>query len=166
MKLTTRSKYGTRLLLDIALHSENGPVPGKDIARREGISFKYLEKLLKKLSEAGYIKGKRGPNGGNVLTMAPEEITIGAVVQVLDGQESLKLDCGNEFATCPRAGVCLRRSIWDDASRAMYKLLDSYTLADLIKDARLCPLHDPDQTKAASTLKQAPAPRPTKTKGS
>ena len=99
MKLTTRSKYGTRLLLDIALHSENGPVTGKDIARREGLSLKYLEKLLKKLGEAGYIKGKRGPNGGNVLTMPPEEISIGAVVQVLDGQEDLKLDCGNEQAT-------------------------------------------------------------------
>ncbi len=149
MKLTTRSKYGTRLLLDIALHSENGPVTGKDIARREGLSLKYLEKLLKKLGEAGYIKGKRGPNGGNVLTMPPEEISIGAVVQVLDGQEDLKLDCGNEQATCPRAGVCLRRSIWDDASRAMYKLLDSYTLADLIKDARLCPLHEQGEPAAA-----------------
>lgn len=139
MKLTTRSRYGTRLLLDIALHSENGPVPSKDSARREGISLKYLEKILKLLKEGGFIKGKRGPNGGNVLTMVPEDISIGAVAQALDGDEQI-LDCDGDVTTCPRAAVCLRRSIWDDANKAMYKMLDSYSLADLIKDARLCPM--------------------------
>ncbi len=139
MKLTTRSRYGTRLLVDIAMHSANGPVPSKDTAEREGLSLKYLEKLIKKLNEAGYIKGKRGPNGGNVLTMAPEDISIGRVAQILDGQEDRILDCDGEVTTCPRAAVCLRRSIWDDASNAMYRMLDSYTLADLVKDARLCP---------------------------
>ncbi len=141
MKLTTRSRYGTRLLLDIALHSAKGPVPSKDTARREKISLKYLEKMIKKLNEAGYVKGKRGPNGGNMLTRPPEEISIGEVAQILDGQEDRVLDCDGDLSTCPRAGVCLRRSIWDDASRAMYKMLDSYTLADLIKDAHLCPLN-------------------------
>ncbi len=139
MKLTTRSRYGTRLLLDIALHSENGPVPSKDSARREEISLKYLEKILKLLKEGGFIRGKRGPNGGNVLTMAPEDISIGAVAQALDGDEQI-LDCDGDVTTCPRAAVCLRRSIWDDANKAMYKMLDSYSLADLIKDARLCPM--------------------------
>jgi Rrf2 family protein len=139
MKLTTRSRYGTRLLLDIAMHSENGPVPSHDSARREGISLKYLEKILKLLKEGGFIKGKRGPNGGNILTMAPEDISIGAVAQVLDGDEQI-LDCDGDMSTCPRAAVCLRRSIWDDANKAMYKMLDSYSLADLIKDARLCPM--------------------------
>ncbi len=141
MKLTTRSRYGLRLLLDIALHSSRGPVPGKDTARRENISLKYLEKLIKMLNEAGYVKGKRGPNGGNVLTRTPEEISIGAVAQILDGQEDRILECEGDVNTCPRAAVCLRRSIWDDASQAMYKMLDSYTLADLIKDHRLCPLN-------------------------
>lgn len=140
MKLTTRSRYGTRLLLDIALHSEDGPVPSKDTAQREGISLKYLEKLIKMLNEAGYVKGKRGPNGGNVLTKTPEDISIGAVAKILDGQEDRMLECDGDPSTCSRAAVCLRRSIWDDASQAMYKMLDSYTLADLIKDARLCPI--------------------------
>lgn len=139
MKLTTRSRYGTRLLLDIALHSENGPVPSKDTARREDISLKYLEKMIKTLNEAGYLKGKRGPNGGNILTRRPEDITIGAVARILEGEEDRVLDCCGDIAECNRAAVCLRRSIWDDAHQAMYKMLDSYTLADLIKDARLCP---------------------------
>ena len=139
MKLTTRSRYGTRLLLDIARHSASGPVPSKETARREGISLKYLEQLIKKLNEAGYVKGKRGPNGGNVLTKAPEAISIGAVAKALDGQEDRLLECEGDPSTCPRAAACLRRSIWDDASKAMYRMLDSYTLADLIRDAQLCP---------------------------
>lgn len=143
MKLTTRSRYGTRLLLDIALHSANGPVPSKDSARREEISLKYLEKILKILKESGYIKGKRGPNGGNILTMEPDEISLGKLTQALEGDDTV-LDCEGDVTTCPRAAVCLRRSIWDDANLAMYKMLDSYTLSDLIKDARLCPMDRPE----------------------
>ncbi|MBG0789524.1 MAG: RrF2 family transcriptional regulator [Desulfovibrionaceae bacterium] len=139
MKLTTRSRYGTRLLLDIALHSADGaPVPSKDTAEREGLSLKYLEKLIKMLKQAGYVKGKRGPNGGNVLIREPEDISIGEVARILDGEEQV-LECDCDVTTCPRAAVCLRRSIWDDASIAMYKMLDSFSLADLMKDARLCP---------------------------
>lgn len=141
MKLTTRSRYGTRLLLDIALHSREGaPVPSKDTAEREGISLKYLEKLLKLLKEAGYIIGKRGPNGGNSLTRAPRDISIGDLARALDGEAKV-LECDQH--TCPRAAVCLKRSIWDDASLAMYRMLDSYSLADLIKDAYLCPEEPP-----------------------
>jgi Rrf2 family protein len=143
MKLTTRSRYGTRLLLDIALHSENGsPVPSKDTAEREKLSLKYLEKLIKMLKQAGYVKGKRGPNGGNVLVREPEDISIGEVARILDGEEQV-LGCEGDPSTCPRAAVCLKRSIWDDASMAMYKMLDSYSLADLMKDAYLCPENPP-----------------------
>ena len=120
MRLTTRTRYGTRLLLDIALHAAGGPVPSKDSAEREEISLKYLEKLIKILKEAGYIKGKRGPHGGNTLTRAPEELSLGVIAEVLDGEESVH-ECERNVDTCPRAAVCLRRSIWDDASRAMYK---------------------------------------------
>ncbi|BCS88252.1 RrF2 family transcriptional regulator [Pseudodesulfovibrio sediminis] len=139
MKLTTRSRYGTRLLLDIALHSiEDAPVPSKDTAEREGLSLKYLEKLIKMLKQEGYVKGKRGPNGGNVLTREPADISIGEVARILDGEDQV-LECDCDPSTCTRAAVCLKRSIWDDASMAMYKMLDSYSLADLMKDARLCP---------------------------
>ena len=61
------------------------------------------------------------------------------MVQILDGQEDSVFGCEGDAKTCPRAAVCLKRSIWDDASLAMYKMLDSYTLADLVKDAKLCP---------------------------
>ncbi len=147
MKLTTRSRYGTRLLLDIAMHSEEGrPVPSKDTAEREGLSLKYLEKLIKMLKQAGYVKGKRGPNGGNMLVRKPEEISIGKVAQVLDGEEHV-YGCDADVSICSRAAVCLKRSIWDDASNAMYKMLDSYSLADLMKDASLCPHENLDQLK-------------------
>lgn len=145
MKLTTRSKYGTRLLLDIALHSDEGrPVPSKDTAERENLSLKYLEKLIKVLKQGGYVKGKRGPNGGNILIRNPEDISIGDVARILEGAEQV-MGCDGDVSTCPRAAVCLKRSIWDDASLAMYKMLDSYSLADLMKDAYLCPLNPPPE---------------------
>lgn len=145
MKLTTRTRYGTRLLLDIAMHAKDGnPVPSKDTAEREGLSLKYLEQLLKMLKQAGYVKGKRGPNGGNVLIREPDDISIGEVARILDGEEQI-LGCDGNPSTCPRAAVCLKRSIWDDASMAMYKMLDSYSLTDLIKDARLCPQNPPPE---------------------
>lgn len=145
MKLTTRSRYGTRLLLDIALNSKDGtPVPSKDTAEREGLSLKYLEKLIKMLKQAGYVKGKRGPNGGNVLVREPTDVSIGEVARILDGEEQV-LGCEGDVSTCPRAAVCLKRSIWDDASMAMYKMLDSFSLADLMKDAYLCPQNPPPE---------------------
>ena len=61
MKLTTRSRYGTRMILDMALHGQNGPVRIKDIAARQGVSIKYLEKLVRELKQAGFVKSRRGP---------------------------------------------------------------------------------------------------------
>jgi len=131
------------MLLDIALHSEDGaPVPSKDTAKRENLSLKYLEKLIKMLKQAGYVRGKRGPNGGNLLIREPGDISIGEVARILDGEDQTP-ECEYDTSTCSRAAVCLKRSIWDDASMAMYKMLDSYSLADLMKDAHLCPKNPP-----------------------
>ena len=69
MKLTTRSRYGTRMMLDIALHCQDGPVRIQDIASRQGVSAKYLEKLIRKLKDGGFIKSKRGPRGGHSLAL-------------------------------------------------------------------------------------------------
>ncbi|MFW5735422.1 MAG: RrF2 family transcriptional regulator, partial [Oceanidesulfovibrio sp.] len=87
-------------------------------------------------------------NGGNILTRKPEDISIGAVARILEGEEDSVQDCIGDIASCKRAAVCLRRSIWDDAHRAMYRMLDSYTLADLIKDARLCPALDRERERS------------------
>lgn len=138
MRLTTRSRYGTRMVLDIALHGKDQPVRIGDIADRQGVSVKYLEKLIRELKRAGYIKSKRGPRGGHMLTRPPEDISVGEIVSVLEG-ETLLVDCDKDATGCPRQAVCLTRSIWKEASEAMYKKLNSFTFGDLVRDTALCP---------------------------
>ena len=143
MRLTTRSRYGTRMVLDIAQHCENGPVRIQDIADRQGVSAKYLEKLIRKLKDVGFIKSKRGPRGGHSLARPATEIPIGEVVHALEGDGSL-VECRTGKEDCSRLEVCLTRRLWREASDAMYARLNSITLADLLADAEQC--SDPEAT--------------------
>ena len=132
MKLTTRSRYGTRMLLDIAVHGEKSPVRISDIAARQDISVKYLEKLIRELRLAGFIKSRRGPKGGHMLTTPPETIHMGDVVRVLEGDEAL-VPCAADKSCCERAEDCQTRALWRDATLAVFDRLNSFTLADLLK---------------------------------
>ena len=131
MKLSTRSRYGTRMMADLALHYDEGPIQIGDVAKRENISVKYLEQLIIPLKKANYIKSVRGPKGGHMLTKPPEEITIGEIVKVLEGDISLSR-CIENPDTCNRSESCPSRNIWETATRAMYKELNSTTLSDMI----------------------------------
>ena len=135
MKLTTRSRYGTRMILDMALHGKDGPVRIKDIAERQGVSVKYLEKLVRELKQAGFVRSRRGPRGGHELAMPLEAVTVGGVVRTLEGELSLVECDADPGRTCPRLADCLTREVWAEASRAMHKALDAISLADLVARA-------------------------------
>ncbi|WP_419786910.1 RrF2 family transcriptional regulator [Pseudodesulfovibrio sp.] len=137
MRLTTRSRYGTRMVLDIAQNGGDGPVRIQDIAKRQGVSVKYLEKLIRKLKDAGFVKSKRGPRGGHSLARPATEIPLGEVVRVLEGDGTL-VECRTGREQCDRVDVCLTRRFWAEAAEAMYSRLNSYSLADLLDDARQC----------------------------
>ncbi len=85
MKLSTRSRYGTRMMLDLAQHYDEGPVQIGNVSKRENISVKYLEQLIIPLKKANFIKSVRGPKGGHMLAKPPEAITVGEIVRVLEG---------------------------------------------------------------------------------
>ncbi|MGE4554311.1 MAG: Rrf2 family transcriptional regulator, partial [Desulfovibrionaceae bacterium] len=87
MKLTTRSRYGTLIVLDIAQHEQSGPVRTLDIALRKNISMKYMEKITSDLRMGGILLARRGPGGGHMLTKSPEMIAVGDVVRILDWQD-------------------------------------------------------------------------------
>jgi Rrf2 family protein len=127
------------ILLDIALNGDHGPVRTEDIANRRMISKKYLEKLLRRLKDGGYITSKPGPGGGHMLKLAAKDIRIGEVFKSLDGDGDQDLDCGPGSDGCQRAAVCLARTMWQEAWAAVYKSLNVYTLDDLIRDFNLCP---------------------------
>lgn len=136
MKLSTRSRYGTRMLLDMAQHYNQGPIHLGDIAKRQNISVKYLEQIIIPLKKARFIESVRGPKGGHVLARPPEEITVAEIVALLEEGATL-VECTERAEVCGRASTCPTRLIWKDASQAMFDKLKSVTLADLVEKAKI-----------------------------
>jgi Rrf2 family iron-sulfur cluster assembly transcriptional regulator len=135
MKLSTRSRYGTRLMLDMAENYNNGPIHLMKIAQRQGISVKYLEQIIIPLKKAQYVKSVRGPKGGHILAKPPEEITVGEIVALLEDGVSL-VDCSYDESVCERSEICPTRLVWREAAQAMFGRLESITLADLLKKTK------------------------------
>jgi Rrf2 family protein len=130
MKLSTRSRYGTRLILDIAENGNGRPVPVSDISKRMGVSVKYLEQLIRPLNKGSFLKSVRGPRGGHLLAEPAEKIAIGDVVRLLEGDLGLT-ECVDRPSACPLSGQCRTRRLWTDAARALNEVLDNVTLAGL-----------------------------------
>jgi len=135
MRLTTKSRYGTRLILDLALNAQNKPVRLSEISNRQSISLKYLEKLISVLKKAGFVKSMRGPYGGYMLAKPMKDISVGDIVRVLEGSGTIT-DCAENddvCGTCTRAGECLTQYIWAETGKAMFEKLDSFKIDKLIK---------------------------------
>ena len=132
MKLSTRARYGTRALLDLAIHGVNGPVLLKDIARRQEVSLWYLERLITPLIAAGMVRSVRGPRGGVWLAKPPRQIKLSEVIQVLEGSIAL-VDCVDAPEICPRSDSCAARDVWSEVKKVMDEILESTTLQDLVE---------------------------------
>ena len=120
------------MMLDMAQHYDEGPVQIGDIAKRQDISVKYLEQLIIPLKKANYVQSVRGPKGGHMLAKHPKEITVGEIVEVLEGEINLTR-CIENPEICDRSDTCLTRGVWEIATKAMYDKLNSITLSKMIK---------------------------------
>ncbi len=138
MKLSARSRYGTRLMVDMAQHYQDGPIHLANVAKRQGISLKYLEQIIIPLKKARYIESVRGPKGGYILTKPPEEITVGEIVALLEEGTSF-VECSDKDDSCQRSLICLTRRLWKEAAQAMFDKLRAITLADVINEAKSSP---------------------------
>ena len=132
MKLSTRTQYGTRALLDLALHWRRGPVQLKDIALRQNISLHYLEHLIAPLKGAGIIRSTRGAHGGVQLAKHPREIKLSEVIQLLEGSIT-PVECVDNPERCPRSDLCATRDVWGEMKKAMDGVLESTTIQDLVE---------------------------------
>jgi Rrf2 family transcriptional regulator, cysteine metabolism repressor len=132
MKLSTRGRYGTRALLDLAMHHADEPVALKDIAERQEISLPYLEHLVKPLIDAGIIRSIKGPKGGISLAKGLNEIRVSDIIQALEGSTS-PTECINNPKVCERSGQCVTRDIWEEMQKAMNGVLESITLQNLME---------------------------------
>ncbi len=135
MKLSTRAQYGTRALLDLALHSGERPVLLKDIAQRQQISLPYLEHLITPLIAGGIVWSTRGPRGGISLAKSPQEIKLSQVIRLLEGSIA-PVECVNDSKYCSRSDSCVTRDIWSELNEAMNEVLESTTLQDLVERQR------------------------------
>lgn len=131
MKLSTRGRYGTRLLLELASRKDEGPILLKDIARNQAISLPYLEHIVAPLVAAGIVRSTRGVHGGVWLAKQPRDVRIGDVVRLLDGPTS-PVDCVGDPDSCPRSPTCATRDVWCDLRDAIDTVLDAVTLEDLV----------------------------------
>ena len=136
MKLSTRGRYATRAMLDLAVNYEQEPVVLSEVAGRQQISEQYLEQLISPLKIAGLVRSIRGPNGGFILAKSPSLISVGDIIQAVEGSTTL-VDCVADPQTCSRANDCLTREIWLKATEAINDVFGSITLQGLMdKKAR------------------------------
>ena len=132
MKLTKKTRYGARLLLDLAQHQDKGAVQMRDISSRQNISVKYLEQIIRPLKKAKLVKSFRGPKGGHMLAKKAEKITLGDITRLFEDQPEL-VDCISEPETCSKSDDCVVRLGWQKAAIALYKELDAISIANLLK---------------------------------
>jgi Rrf2 family protein len=137
MKLGTRTRYGTRAMLELALHYHDGnrPVSAGEIATRQQLSTKYLEQLLVSLQAAGLVRSVRGTHGGHVLARPPAQINLREIYGVFEGADGFAA-CTTCPELCDRTDTCVTQAIWDRMYAASMEVLESTTLGDLAQRAR------------------------------
>lgn len=119
-------------MLDVALHTDVGPVPLADISERQGISLSYLEQLFSRLRKQGLVSSVRGPGGGYKLGREPKEIAIAEVIRAVD--ESIDATRCHGSSDCQGGVRCLTHSLWTDLSERIEAFLHDISLADLVSN--------------------------------
>jgi Rrf2 family cysteine metabolism transcriptional repressor len=132
VKISTRGRYGTRALVELALNYDKGLTLLKDIARKQRISQRYLEHVIRPLVAGGVLRSTRGAGGGITLARPPEEIKMSEIVRLLEGSIA-PVDCVNDKAICERSDTCAARDIWCDLQNAINGVLESTSLQDLVE---------------------------------
>lgn len=131
--ISTRGRYALRVLIDLAEHNNQGFIPMKEIAERQGISLKYLGQIIPVLSKNGFVEGVHGKGGGYKLIKAPGECRIGDILRLTEGDLApvACLECGAK--PCERAFECRTYPMWTEFYRIVNDYFDGITLADVMK---------------------------------
>ena len=132
MMISTRGRYALRVLADIAEHTDKKYVPMKEVAQRQGISLKYLERILPVLNQHGYIEGVQGKGGGYRLIKEPKECRLGDILRLTEGDLAPVACLGKDAEPCERAAQCRTYPVWVEFYQLVNEYFDGKTLADLI----------------------------------
>lgn len=137
MMISTKGRYALRLMLDIALNQEKGPVKLIDVSKRQEISEKYLEQIVALLNKAGYLTSIRGYQGGYRLKESPSDYNVYDILVVTEGTMAPVECLAKEVNDCPRKDKCTTIKIWEDLYNNIKNTLSKYTLTDLIGIAQI-----------------------------
>lgn len=133
MKISTRGRYALRLMVDLALNAQDGPVSIKDIAARQKISEKYLEQIISILNKAGFVKSIRGAQGGYRLKRSPAEYTVGMILRLTEGDLAPVSCVGQDPEECENRENCITIRIWEKINDAVNDVVDHITLEELVR---------------------------------
>ncbi|MCK6265405.1 Fe-S cluster assembly transcriptional regulator IscR [Vibrio sp. ZSDE26] len=145
MRLTSKGRYAVTAMLDVALHSQENPVPLADISERQGISLSYLEQLFSKLRKAGLVASVRGPGGGYRLGEEAHQIAIGSVISAVD--ESVDATKCSGKGNCQGGSRCLTHTLWRDLSTRISGFLNNITLGELMNDSEVLDISERQDVK-------------------
>ena len=155
MCIPMKVDYGVRALVDLALNGSDAPVRAGEIASRTVIPEQYLAQVLHALSKGGFTRSQRGPQGGHLLAMHPSEIRLSKVMTCLGGTEA-PVACLADNTICIHSQACAQREVWRTVAEAVFNILDSTTIEDLVKSTPIRPEQDQDKGGALPiTLKTA-----------
>ncbi len=132
MMISTKGRYALRVMIDLAEHNTGEFIPLTDIAKRQGISEKYLESIVSVLSKKGFVSSLRGKGGGYKLKRSPENYTIGSILKVTEGSLAPVACLDEPDNTCERASYCKTLPMWAELYNRINDYLESKTLLDLI----------------------------------
>ena len=133
MMVSTRGRYALRVMIDLAENSDGTYLAMKEVAQRQGISLKYLERILPLLVDGGLVEGLRGKGGGYRLTREPEEYPIGEILRLTEGDLAPVACLEKGARPCERVGSCRTLPLWRELNELVNGFLDGKTLADLIR---------------------------------
>lgn len=132
MKISTKGRYALRLMLDLAVNNNNTYISIKDIAKRQGISDKYLEQIITQLSKSGLVKSSRGAQGGYMLNATPENYSVGTILKVMEGSFAPVHCVECQDSHCDRKSQCATAEVWENIKDAVENVVYNITLKDLL----------------------------------
>jgi Rrf2 family cysteine metabolism transcriptional repressor len=138
LRLSTKGEYASRAMLEMALHFGGPPLHIRDISKAQDIPERFLEQILLQIKRAGFLRSRKGPNGGYTLAKPPDKISVAEIIRVMDGPLA-PIDCVSVTAhqVCSREMTCGLRCVWKKTRDAIAEILEGTTFADVVESTRL-----------------------------
>lgn len=133
MRLSTKGEYASRAMLELARHYDKKALHIRDISQAQDIPPRFLEQILLQLKRAGYLRSRKGPNGGYSLARPPEKISVAEVIRVMDGPLA-PIDCVSvtAHAVCPHEATCTLKWLWKEVRDAVAEITERTSFAELV----------------------------------